>query len=83
MMVEVQLKSLSQTVWQSFMSELGSIVFGMEDGTVLMLLWLGVGRGIIAHKKVVVTALQTLAIGATAGVAGLLVGSLITRQLSG
>src|SRR5579859_5231908 len=27
-------KPLSQRVWQSFMSSLGSIVFGMEDGTV-------------------------------------------------
>jgi len=51
--------------------------------TTLLLLLLGVGRGIIGHKNVVVTALQTLAIGAAAGVAGLLVGSLITRRLSG
>jgi VIT1/CCC1 family predicted Fe2+/Mn2+ transporter len=31
---QVQSKSISQTVRQSFMSALGSIVFGMEDGTV-------------------------------------------------
>src|SRR5271157_3429695 len=32
--VHVQSKSFLQAVWQSFMSALGSIVFGMEDGTV-------------------------------------------------
>src|SRR5579871_1379404 len=32
--VNLQSKTLSQTIWQSFMSSLGSIVFGMEDGTV-------------------------------------------------
>src|SRR5713226_6196359 len=31
---QVQSKSFTQTIWQSFMSSLGSIVFGMEDGTV-------------------------------------------------
>jgi VIT1/CCC1 family predicted Fe2+/Mn2+ transporter len=49
--------------------------------TTVLLLVLGVGRGIIGHKNVVVTALQTLAIAAAAGVAGLLVGSLITGRL--
>jgi VIT1/CCC1 family predicted Fe2+/Mn2+ transporter len=43
-----------------------------------LLLVLGVGRGIIGNKNVVVTALQTLAIAAAAGAAGLLVGSMIT-----
>jgi VIT1/CCC1 family predicted Fe2+/Mn2+ transporter len=51
--------------------------------TTLLLLLLGVGRGIIGHKNVVVTALQTLAIGAAAGGAGLLVGLLVTGQLGG
>jgi VIT1/CCC1 family predicted Fe2+/Mn2+ transporter len=51
--------------------------------TAVLLLALGVGRGIIAQKNVVVTALQTLAIAAAAGVAGLLVGSLITGRLGG
>src|SRR5579859_5212209 len=32
--LNVPSKTLSQRVWQSFMSSLGSIVFGMEDGTV-------------------------------------------------
>lgn len=49
--------------------------------TTLLLLLLGVGRGIIGHKSVAVTALQTLAIGAAAGAAGLLMGSLITGRL--
>jgi VIT1/CCC1 family predicted Fe2+/Mn2+ transporter len=50
--------------------------------TTLLLLVLGVWRGIIGNKNVVVSALQTLAIAAAAGAAGLLVGSLITGQLS-
>ena len=27
-------RSIGQTIWRSFMSSLGAIVFGMEDGTV-------------------------------------------------
>jgi VIT1/CCC1 family predicted Fe2+/Mn2+ transporter len=46
--------------------------------TAVLLLVLGVGRGIIGEKNVIVTALQTLAIAAAAGAAGLLVGSMIT-----
>jgi vacuolar iron transporter family protein len=45
--------------------------------TSLLLLFLGVGRGIVGHKNVVVTTLQTVTIAAVAGAAGLLVGSLI------
>ena len=48
--------------------------------TSLMLLLLGVGRGIIGHKNVAVTAVQTLTIAAAAGAAGLLVGSLISSH---
>jgi VIT1/CCC1 family predicted Fe2+/Mn2+ transporter len=51
--------------------------------TTLLLTFLGIGRGVIGNKNVFVTALQTLAIAAAAGVAGLLVGSLITGRLSG
>jgi vacuolar iron transporter family protein len=51
--------------------------------TTLLLLLLGIGRGIIGHRNVVITALQTLAIAAAAGVAGLLVGLLVTGQISG
>ncbi len=49
----------------------------------LWLLVLGVWRGIIGNKNVVVTALQTLSIAAAAGAAGLLVGSLITGRING
>ena len=51
--------------------------------TALLLLVLGVGRGVIGNKNVLVTALQTLAIAAAAGAAGLLVGTLITGRISG
>jgi predicted membrane protein (TIGR00267 family) len=50
--------------------------------TALLLLLLGIGRGIIGHKNVVTTALQTLAIAAAAGAAGLIVGSLVGGQIS-
>ena len=50
--------------------------------TTMLLLLLGVGRGIIGHKNVIVTALQTLSIAAAAGTAGLLVGSLITGHFN-
>jgi vacuolar iron transporter family protein len=50
--------------------------------TAALLLLLGVGRGVIGQKNVVVTAMQTLAIAAAAGAAGLLVGSLITRHFN-
>lgn len=51
--------------------------------TTALLLLLGVGRGVIGRKNIVVTAVQTLAIAAAAGGAGLLVGSLITGHHSG
>ena len=49
--------------------------------TTLLLLLLGVGRGLIGHKNVFVTALQTLGIAAAAAAAGLLVGLLVTGQM--
>jgi vacuolar iron transporter family protein len=51
--------------------------------TATLLLVLGVGRGIIGNKNVLVTALQTLAIAAAAGAAGLAVGSLISSRIKG
>jgi VIT1/CCC1 family predicted Fe2+/Mn2+ transporter len=51
--------------------------------TTVLLFVLGVGRGIIGNKNVFVTALQTLAIAAAAGAAGLLVGLLIAGRVSG
>ncbi len=50
--------------------------------TTALLLLLGVGRGIIGHKNIAVTALQTLAIAAASWAAGLLVGSLVSRQIA-
>ena len=49
----------------------------------MLLLALGVGRGIIGNKNVFVTALQTLAIAAAAGAAGLVVGLLISGRIGG
>jgi len=51
--------------------------------TAVLLLVLGIGRGVIGNRNVVVTALQTLAIAAAAGGAGLLVGALITGRING
>jgi len=51
--------------------------------TTLLLLLLGIGRGVIGHKNVVTTALQTLVIAAAADAAGLLVGLLVTGQIRG
>jgi len=51
--------------------------------TSVLLLALGVGRGVIGQRNVVVTAVQTLIIAAAAGAAGLLVGSLISSRYAG
>jgi VIT1/CCC1 family predicted Fe2+/Mn2+ transporter len=45
--------------------------------TTLLLLVLGVGRARITHRKVLVTTIQTLAIAATAAVAGIFIGRLV------
>lgn len=47
--------------------------------TSLLLLLLGVGRGLVGHRNVVLTALQTLGIAAAAALAGFLIGKLITH----
>ena len=47
--------------------------------TAVLLLLLGVGRGLVGHRNVVLTALETLAIASAAAVAGLLIGKLVTR----
>ena len=47
--------------------------------TVTLLLLLGVGRGLIGHRNVVLTALETLGITAAAALAGFLIGKLVTR----
>src|SRR5258708_5021631 len=51
--------------------------------TTMLLLVLGVGRGLIGHKNVLVTAVQTLVIAAAAAIAGLVVGALVTCSLGG
>ena len=47
--------------------------------TALLLLLLGVGRGLVGHRNVLVTALETLGIATAAAVAGFLVGKLVTH----
>src|SRR6266699_3772200 len=47
--------------------------------TGLLLLLLGVGRGLIGHRNVVLTALETLAIATAAALAGFLIGKLVTH----
>ena len=46
--------------------------------TALLLLLLGVGRGLVGHRNVVLTALETLGIAAAAALAGFLIGKLVT-----
>jgi VIT1/CCC1 family predicted Fe2+/Mn2+ transporter len=48
--------------------------------TALLLLLLGVGRGLVGHRNVVLTALQTLGIATAAALAGFLIGKLVTHQ---
>jgi hypothetical protein len=45
----------------------------------LLLLLLGVGRGLVGHRNVVLTVLETLGIATAAALAGLLIGKLVTR----
>jgi vacuolar iron transporter family protein len=47
--------------------------------TALLLLLLGVGRGLVGHRNVVLTALETLGIATAAALAGFLVGKLVTH----
>ncbi len=46
--------------------------------TALLLLLLGVGRGLVGHRNVVLAALETLGIATVAALAGFLVGKLVT-----
>ena len=45
--------------------------------TTLLLVTLGIGRARITHRTVVATTIQTLAIAAVAGVAGIVIGRLV------
>jgi VIT1/CCC1 family predicted Fe2+/Mn2+ transporter len=47
--------------------------------TAILLLLLGVGRGLVGHRNVVLTALETLGIATAAALAGFLIGKLVTR----
>jgi vacuolar iron transporter family protein len=47
--------------------------------TAILLLLLGVGRGLVGHRNVVLTALETLGIATAAALAGLLIGKLVTH----
>jgi vacuolar iron transporter family protein len=47
--------------------------------TAILLLLLGVGRGLVGGRNVVLTALQTLGIATAAALAGFLIGKLVTR----
>jgi len=47
--------------------------------TAALLLLLGVGRGFVGHRNVVLTALETLGIAAAAALAGFVIGRLVTR----
>ncbi|HET8910581.1 MAG TPA: VIT1/CCC1 transporter family protein [Ktedonobacteraceae bacterium] len=47
--------------------------------TALLLLLLGVGRGLVGHRNIVLTALETLGIATAAALAGFLIGKLVTH----
>lgn len=47
--------------------------------TAILLLLLGVGRGLVGHRNVVLTALETLGIATAAALAGFLIGKLVTH----
>ena len=46
--------------------------------TSILLLVLGIGRGIVAHKSLLGTAAQTLAVASAAALAGVVIGKLVT-----
>jgi VIT1/CCC1 family predicted Fe2+/Mn2+ transporter len=46
--------------------------------TAILLLLLGVGRGLVGHRNVVLTSLETLGIASAAALAGFLIGKLVT-----
>ncbi|HLZ59605.1 MAG TPA: VIT1/CCC1 transporter family protein [Ktedonosporobacter sp.] len=46
--------------------------------TALLLLLLGIGRGLVGHRNVVLTSLETLGIATAAAFAGFLIGKLVT-----
>src|SRR5271165_4778782 len=65
-------KSFLQRVWQSFMSALGSIVFGMEDGTVSIF---GLVFGVAASATNSQTVLLAGATGAISAAVSMMAGT--------
>jgi len=51
--------------------------------TAVLLLLLGIGRGLIAHTNLLLTVLETLAVAAIAAAAGVLIGKLLGVSASG
>jgi hypothetical protein len=49
----------------------------------VLLLLLGIGRGLIAHTNLTLTVLETLAVAAIAAIAGVLIGKLLGVSASG
>src|ERR1700680_2264357 len=72
MKTNVQSMSISQRVWQSFMSALGSIVFGMEDGTVSIF---GLVFGVAASATNSQTVLLAGATGAISAAVSMMAGT--------
>ncbi len=70
--VQVQPKSFLQAVWQSFMFALGSIVFGMEDGTVSIF---GLVFGVAASASNSQTVLLAGATGAISAAVSMMAGT--------
>lgn len=46
--------------------------------TAILLILVGIGRGLISHRNIALTAIETLAIAAAAAVAGVVIGKLIS-----
>jgi VIT1/CCC1 family predicted Fe2+/Mn2+ transporter len=70
----VQSKSFLQTVWQSFTSALGAIVFGMEDGTVSIF---GLVFGVAASATNSQTVLLAGATGAISAAVSMMAGTFL------
>src|SRR5215813_9774198 len=70
--VDMQSNSLSQRVWQSFLSSLGAIVFGMEDGTVSIF---GLVFGVAASATNSQTVLLAGATGAISAAVSMMAGT--------
>src|ERR1700690_616622 len=79
MKTNVQSMSVSQRVWQSFMSALGSVVFGMEDGTVSIF---GLVFGVSASANSSHTVLVAGPTGAAAPAVSMMAGTYLDVESS-